>query len=71
MSIAGVKKVKRIGKKDLREKVGSKACIVGTLVKSRTKWAGHLIRLKDVSEVYRKDLRQRNKKAAENEEDDR
>ena len=48
MSIAGVKRVKRIGKKDQREKVGSKACIVGTTVQSRPEWAGHLIRLKDV-----------------------
>ena len=47
MSIAGVKRVKRIGKKDLREKVGSKGCIVGAIVENRTEWAGHLMRLKD------------------------
>ena len=27
--------------KDLREAVGTKACIVGKEVKSRMKWAGH------------------------------
>ena len=27
--------------KDLREEVGTKACIVGKIVKSRMKWAGH------------------------------
>ena len=33
--------------KDLREEVGTKACIVGKIVKSRMKWAGHLVRMKD------------------------
>ena len=33
--------------KDLREEVGTKACIVGKIVKSRMKWAGHMIRMKD------------------------
>ena len=33
--------------KDLREEVGTKACIVGKLVKSRMKWAGHMVRMKD------------------------
>ena len=28
--------------KDLREEVGTKACIVGKIVKSRRKWAGLL-----------------------------
>ena len=32
--------------KDLREEVGTKACIVGNMVKSRMKWAGHIIRMK-------------------------
>ena len=32
--------------KDLREEVGSKACIVGKIVKSRMKWAGHMVRMK-------------------------
>ena len=33
--------------KDLREEVGTKACIVGKIVKSRMKWAGHMVRMKD------------------------
>ena len=33
--------------KDLREEVGTKACILGKIVKSRMKWAGHMVRMKD------------------------
>ena len=33
--------------KDLREEVGTKACVVGITVKSRMKWAGHMVRMKD------------------------
>ncbi len=33
--------------KDLREEVGTKACIVGKIVKSRMKWAGHMVRMND------------------------
>ena len=33
--------------KDLREEVGNKDRIVGKIVKSRMKWAGHMIRMKD------------------------
>ena len=33
--------------KNLREEVGTKACIIGKIVKSRMKWAGHLVRMKD------------------------
>ena len=33
--------------KDLREEVGTKDCIVGKIVKSRMKWAGHMVRMKD------------------------
>ena len=33
--------------KDLREEVGTKACIVGRIVKSRMKWAGHMVRMKE------------------------
>ena len=51
--------------KDLREEVGTKACIVGKIVKSRMKWAGHMVPMKD----YRKEPRQRSKKVPENEED--
>ena len=45
--IAGVRRVERRRMKDLREKVGTKACIVGKIVKSRMKWAGHMVRMKD------------------------
>ena len=37
--IAGVRRVERRRMKDLREEVGTKACIVGKIVKSRMKWA--------------------------------
>ena len=33
--------------KDLREEAGTKACIVGIIVKRRMKWAGHMVRTKD------------------------
>ena len=33
--------------KDLRDEVGTKACIVGKVVKSRMKCAGHMVRMKD------------------------
>ena len=33
--------------KDLREEVGTEACIVGKIVKTRMKWAGHMVRMKD------------------------
>ena len=33
--------------KDLREEVGTKACIVGKIVKSRMKWTGHIVRMND------------------------
>ena len=45
--IAGVRRVERRRMKDLREEVGSKACIVGKIVKSRMKWAGHMVRMND------------------------
>ena len=45
--IAGVNRVERRRLKDLREEVGTKACIVGTIVKIRMKWAGHMVRMKD------------------------
>ena len=45
--IAGVRRVERRRMKDLREEVGTKACIVGKIVKSRMKWAGHMVRMKD------------------------
>ena len=45
--IARVKKVDRRRMKDLREEVGTKASIVGKIVKSRMKSAGHMVRMKD------------------------
>ena len=33
--------------KDLREEIGTKACIVGKIVKSRIKLAGHVVRMND------------------------
>ena len=39
--IAGVRRVERRRMKDLREEVGTKAC------KSRMKWAGHMVIMKD------------------------
>ena len=42
-----VKIAERRRMKDLREEVGTKACIVGKIVKSRMKWAGHVVRMKD------------------------
>ena len=33
--------------KYMREEVGTKACIIGKIVKSRMKWAGHMVRMKD------------------------
>ena len=45
--IAGVRRVERRRMKDLREEVGTTACIVGKIVKSRMKWAGHMVRMKD------------------------
>ena len=38
--IAGVRRVEKRRMKDMREEVGTKACIVGKIVKSRMKWAG-------------------------------
>ena len=46
--IAGVRRVATRRMKDLREdSVGTKASIVGKIVKSRIKWAGHMVRMKD------------------------
>ena len=46
--IAGVKRVERRRMKGLREEVGTKPCIVvKKIVKSRMKWAGHIVRMKD------------------------
>ena len=45
--IAGIKIVERRRMKDLREEVGTKACLVGKIVKSRMKLTGHMVRMKD------------------------
>ena len=45
--IAGAGRVERRRMKDLREEVGTKACVVGIIVKSQVKWAGHMVRMKD------------------------
>ena len=45
--ITGVRRVEGRRMKDLREEVGTKACIVGKIVKSRMKWAGHMVRMKE------------------------
>ena len=45
--IAGVRRAERRRMKDLREEVGTKACIVGKIVKIRIKWAGHMVGMKD------------------------
>ena len=42
--IAGVKRVERRTIKDVRQE--TKACIVGKIVKSRMKWAEHMVRMK-------------------------
>ncbi len=45
--IAGVKRVDRRRMDELREEVGIQKCLMGRLVKSRMKWAGHVERIKD------------------------
>ena len=64
--IAGVKRVERMRMKDLGEEVGTKACIVGKIVKSPMKWAGHMVRMKD--DKLPKRSEKRSKKVSENEE---
>ena len=51
--ISGVRRVERRIMKDLREEVGTKACIVGKIVKSRIKWAGHMVRMREITEKIR------------------
>ena len=45
--IAGIRRAELRRMKYLREDVGTKACIVGKIVKSRMKWAGYMVRTKD------------------------
>ena len=45
--LAGVRRVETWRMKDLRVEVGTKACIVGNIEKSRMKWAGHMVRMND------------------------
>ena len=44
--------------KDLSIEIGTGACVVGKIVKSRMRWAGHMVRMKGT---------QRNVEVAENE----
>ena len=44
--IAAVRRVERRRMKYMREDVGTKVCIVGKIVKSRIKLAGHMVRMK-------------------------
>ena len=45
--IAGVKRVDRRRMDELRKEVGIQKCLMGRLVKSRLKWAGHVERMKE------------------------
>ena len=45
--IAGVKRVNRRRMDELRKEVGIQKCLMGRLVKSRMKWAGHVERMKE------------------------
>ena len=45
--IARVRIVERRRMKDQREEDGTIACIVGKIVKTRMKWDGHIVRMKD------------------------
>ena len=45
--IAGVKRVDRRRMDELREEVGTQKCLMGRLVKSRLKWAGHVEQMKE------------------------
>ena len=45
--IGGVKGVEIRRMKDMREEVGTKACIFVKIVKNRMKWTGHMVRMKD------------------------
>ena len=64
----GVKRVERKRMKDLREEVGTKACIVGKIVEKEPDEMGWT-HGQNITRYYRKDLMQRSKKVAENEED--
>ena len=65
--IAWVKRIERRTMKDLREVVGTKAGIVGKIVKSQMTWAGHMVRIKD----QRLPKRSETKEVAETKEDHR
>ena len=55
--------------KDLSEDVGAKACIVGRIVKSRIKWAGHMVKMKD--ERLSKKSETKKQEGCRNEQDNR
>ena len=44
--------------KEPREEVGTEACMVGKIVKSRIKWAGHMVRMKDERSSKRSETQQ-------------
>ena len=58
--IAGEERVDRWRMKDLREEVGTKACLVGKIVKSRMTWAGHMVRMKDDKLAKRSETKKHN-----------
>ena len=47
LDLASVNRVDRRRIKALREEVGTKACIVDKIVRSRIKWAGQIVRIKN------------------------
>ena len=53
--------------KDLREEVGTNAYIVGKSIKSRIKWAGNMVRMKDDRSSKRSERKKQ--EVAENEDD--
>ena len=67
---SGLAEVKRVEKRriiDLRDKVGTKGCIVGKIVKSQMKGAGHMTRMKDerlqnISETKKQDCCKKTRK---------
>ena len=42
-----IMRLERRRTKDLSDEIVTEACLVGKIVKSRMKWAGHMVRMKD------------------------
>ena len=55
-NISGVRRVERRRMKDRRKEVATKACIVGKIVKSRIKWPGFMVRMKDIKLPKRSEI---------------